>query len=67
MITPRLPANSASPMTATITHHALTRAFRLSIAACGRSGASLSLRVQPSTEAKTSTPKIAPVSSSVRS
>src|SRR5687767_607373 len=56
--TPVLPNANASPSTTTITHHAFTRAMRLSIVECGSPCATLWRSTTPMTLASTSTAKM---------
>src|SRR5688572_9270608 len=56
--TPVLPNANASPSTTTITHHAFTRAMRLSIVGCGSPCATLCRSTTPMTLARTSTAKM---------
>src|SRR2546426_4055023 len=63
-ITPALPKTNARPITRTITHQARMRAFRLSIAPCGWSGALRLLSRKPTTDASTSVaPMLAKIAS----
>src|SRR5689334_9630262 len=55
-MTPVLPPSRASPMTATITHQALTRALRLSMTGCGAPRATRNFNARPTAEATTRMP-----------